>query len=314
MFLGGRQGTRRVYPPGTDVQVLCLAACDQLHPRMSPYDLLLLTFFAEMPLPLLPTGPLKVALAQAFFGPRFRWQEEEQRAFDAVPEDWRAELPTDFNWAQIRAELEIRQDGPHVQQMRENLKRRPGLVRASREQLDARVDGVLTALNRDRLPVEDAEIMTDLKAAMAFDGPPARSRAAWMHAALCRSEQLALRRETNGAERFDELMALQEPELLHFRELVLEAVSAMYTAASEGRLRTREIRSLPIAKMAGRMLVEWNSVRQVVEPGSRPAQLALDGLRSLWSICSQTGGGSGEGRAAFTARTAPGPSLSLREC
>ncbi|GHI90437.1 hypothetical protein Sxan_78010 [Streptomyces xanthophaeus] len=53
------------------------------------------------------------------------------------------------------------------------------------------------------------------------------------------------------------------------------------------------------------MLVEWNSIRQVVEPGSRPAQLALDGLRSLWSVCSHTGGG-GEGRARFAARTGGG--------
>ncbi|MFG2873842.1 hypothetical protein ACGFYU_02300 [Streptomyces sp. NPDC048337] len=220
----------------------------------------------------------------------------------ADPHHWRDELPADFNWAETQADLEIEQNQAHVRQMRENLKRLPVRAGATREQLDARVNGVLAALNRDRLPVEDPEIMADLKAAMAFDGPSARSRAAWMHAALCRVEQLALRQETNGVERYAALMALQDAELLHFRELVLESINAMYASASEARLRSLAIRSLPDARMAGRLLVEWNSIRQVVAPGSRPAQLALDGLRSLWDVCSHAGGG-GEGRAAFVART-----------
>ncbi|WP_331725740.1 hypothetical protein OG605_40160 (plasmid) [Streptomyces xanthophaeus] len=305
VFLGGRRGSQRVYPPGTVLQVMCLAVCDQLEPRMSPEDLLLLTFFAEMPLPFLPVRPLKVALARAYFGARFPRQAEEQRTYEAVPGEWRDEAPADYNWAETEAALEVREDQPHVRQMRENLARLPDLARAGRQELDGRVIGVLTALNRARLPVEDTVLMADLKAAMAFDGPPARSRAAWMHAALCRGEQLAVRRETNAMERFDGLMALGETELLHFRELVLEAMNAAYTVASEGRLSGYAVRSLSVAKMAGRVLVEWNSIRQVVEPGSRPAQLALDGLRSLWSICSHTGGG-GEGRERFAVRTGGG--------
>lgn len=43
-FLGGRDGSRRVCPPGTGIQVLCLAACDALQPRMSLSDLLLVAF------------------------------------------------------------------------------------------------------------------------------------------------------------------------------------------------------------------------------------------------------------------------------
>nr|AAS45788.1 SLV.5 [Streptomyces lavendulae] len=313
VFLGGRRGSQRVYPPGTELQVRCLAVCDQLQPRMSPGDLLLLTFFAEMPLPFLPIGPLKCALAEVYFGARFQRQAAEQRAYEEVPDELREELPADFNWAETAAQLEIREDPEHVRQMRENLARLPDLARAGRQELNARVNGVLTALNRARLPVEDTVLMADLKAAMAFDGPPARSRAAWMHAALCRGEQLAVRRETNATERFDGLLALGETELLHFRELVLEAMNAAYTVASEGLLSGYEVRSLSSAKLAGGMLVEWNSMRQVVPSGSRPAQLAFEGLRSLWSVCSHSGGG-GEGRARFAARTSGGVVPTPRPC
>ncbi|WP_424217706.1 hypothetical protein ACN20G_36720 (plasmid) [Streptomyces sp. BI20] len=261
-----------------------------------------MAFFAEMPLPFLPAFQLKVALAQAYFESRADRQEREQKAFDAVPPESREGLEADFNWAQVQAALEIRRDPAHVRQMRANLRRLPELAQATRQELDNRVDGVLTTLNRACLPEWDAAAMADLKAAMGFDGPPARSRAAWMHAALCRSEQLAVPRETDGQERFDGLMALETSELLHFRELVLENIAAMQAVASEGSLRKCEIRSLRDAVTAGQMLVEWNSVRQVVEPGSRPAQLTRDALYDLWSICSHVGGG-GEGREAFTART-----------
>ncbi|MFE3557811.1 hypothetical protein ACFXKW_23520 [Streptomyces sp. NPDC059193] len=302
LYLGGRSGSRRVYPPGTELQVVCLAACDRLHPRMSPSDLVLLAFFAEVPLPFVPTEALKLALAGAYFGSRAVWRGEQQAAFDAVAAEWRDELPADFNWAQTEAALEIRQDAEHVRQMRANLRRLPDLAGATREELDARVDGVLTSLNRDGLPEEDASAMADLKAAMAFGGPPAQSRAAWMHAAICHAEQLSERQETNAEERFDALMGLTNAELLQFRELVLEDLNAMYRVASEGRLRRYDVRAPREARMAGAMLVEWNSVRRSVEPGSRPAQRARDALYSLWSICSHVGG-AGEGRAAFAART-----------
>ncbi|MEU5191778.1 hypothetical protein AB0G83_32265 [Streptomyces klenkii] len=277
---------------------------------MAPYDLLLLAFFRQMPLPLLPIGPLKVALALAYFGSRSRRKTEEQCAFDSIPPDWREELSADFNWAEAQAALELRNDPAHVRQMRANLKRLPDLEQATREHLDARVHGVLTTLNRARLPVEDTGAMADLKAAMAFGGPPAQSRAAWMYASLCHAEQLAVRQETSGAERFDALMALEGSELMHSRGLVLEDLEAMYLTASEGKLRHFELRSPREARMAGGMLVEWNSIRQAVGPGSRPAQLARDALHSLWSICSHTGEG-GEGRRAFTARTTAARSAPL---
>lgn len=312
VYYGGRRGSRRVYPSGTDLQVLCLAACDRLHPRMSPSDLLLLAFFAEAPLPLLPAEALKLALAEVYFGSRAVWRGEQQAAFDAVAAEWRDEFPADFNWAQTEAALEIRRDEEHVRQMRANLKRLPDLARATQEELDARVDGVLTSLNRAFLPEEDAAAMADLKAAMAFGGPPTQSRAAWMHAALCHAEQLSERQETNAEERFDALLGLTSAELLHFRELVLEDLNAMYTVASEGRLRRYEVRTPRVARMAGAMLVEWNSVRRSVEPGSRPAQRARDALYSLWSICSHVGG-AGEGRAAFAARTGPAGSFGRHE-
>ncbi|MFF4403329.1 hypothetical protein ACFY2W_20265 [Streptomyces sp. NPDC001262] len=108
-----------------------------------------------MSLPYLPTGPLKVALALAYFGPRFQRQGDEQRVMDSIPAEWRDELPADYNWAETWAALEFRHDPAHVQQMRTNLKRLPGLARDTREQLDVRVHGVLTAPNRACLPVED---------------------------------------------------------------------------------------------------------------------------------------------------------------
>ncbi|GHI90440.1 hypothetical protein [Streptomyces xanthophaeus] len=109
VFLGGRRGSQRVYPPGTLLQVLCLAAvCDQLQPRMPPEDLILLAFFAEMPLPSLPGRPLRVALARAYFGARFQRQAEEQRAYEGVPGEWRDEVQADYNWAETEAELEVR--------------------------------------------------------------------------------------------------------------------------------------------------------------------------------------------------------------
>ncbi|WP_405812851.1 MULTISPECIES: hypothetical protein [unclassified Streptomyces] len=86
-YLGGRGGSRRVYPPGTELQVLCLAACGALHPRMSPFDLLLLAFFAEAPLPFIPTEPLKAALALVYFGSRADQRDEQQSVFDAIPAD-----------------------------------------------------------------------------------------------------------------------------------------------------------------------------------------------------------------------------------
>lgn len=112
-------------------------------------------------------------------------------------------------------------------------------------------------------------------------------------------------------ERFEGLMALERSELLHFRELVLEELKAMWTVASEGRLRRYEIRSPSEARMAGGLLVAWNSIRQSVGPGSRPAQCTRDALYSLWTICSHVGGG-GEGRAAFAVRTGAAANRSVQ--
>jgi hypothetical protein len=191
-----------------------------------------------------------------------------------------------------------------VQQMRDNLRRRRDLATASRTELDGRVCGVLTWLNAPALPTHDSVFMADLRAAMAFAGPPEQSRAAWLLAAHCHSEQLAERSETSGMERLDTFLAVAEEELQSLREQVRESLDAMWHMATEGRSRHFDVNSAAMARMAGRMLVEWTTARQAHPPGSRPAQLLVDSLRSLWSLCSTDS--VGEGRAAFQHRTRPG--------
>jgi hypothetical protein len=143
--------------------------------------------------------------------------------------------------------------------------------------------------------------MADLRAAMAFAGPPEQSRAAWLLAAHCHSEQLAERSETSGMERLDTFLAVTEEELQSLREQVRESLDAMWHMATEGRSPRFDVNSAGMARMAGRMLVEWTTARQAHPPGSRPAQLLVDSLRSLWSLCSTDS--VGEGRAAFQRRT-----------
>lgn len=145
--------------------------------------------------------------------------------------------------------------------------------------------------------------MADLRAAMAFAGPPEHSRAAWLLAAHCHSEQLAERTETSGVERLETFLAVSDEELQFLREQVRESLDAMWHMASEGRCGQFDVGSVSTARMAGRMLVEWTTARRAHPPGSRPAQVLVDSLRSLWSLYSTDS--VGEGRAAFQRRVGP---------
>jgi hypothetical protein len=122
-------------------------------------------------------------------------------------------------------------------------------------------------------------------------------------AAVCHSRQLATRSETCARERLENLLAVTDEELDALREQVRESLDAMWFMATEGRSRHYRIASSGAARLAGRMLVEWTTARHVYPSGSRSAQVLVDSLHSLWSLCSTDM--VGEGRAAFERRTRP---------
>ncbi|MGW1976495.1 hypothetical protein [Streptomyces sp. NPDC001889] len=293
-----RVGVRRVIPEGADELVMGLAFCDRMAPRLPPGDLALLAFFNEVPV---PHAPVKAALARAYFGARFEREKIELRAYERITPGFQDLLPPEDNHADVAASVALDEGSAAVRQMRDNLRRRKDLARATHAELDQRVQGVLFGLHRPELRTDDHEFMADLRAALGFGGPPANSRAVWMLAAFCRSEQLAERSETTPERRLDELLALADDDLENCRDLVRETIDALWHHATEGKRRHYPVDSAESARGAGAMLVEWISNRQVHPAGSRPAQLYLDGLRSLWQICSPKD--HGEGRAAFRART-----------
>ncbi|MEU9197859.1 hypothetical protein [Streptomyces hundungensis] len=262
-------------------------------------DLVLLAFFNDVAV---PAQPVKMSLAKAFFPGYFARREEEQRELEQIPQDDRDSDPPEYNWAEVAGGLDMRY-GAAVKQMRTNLLRHPRYKGETRSEVQGRIHGILTWLNHPELPLDDEPLMADLRAALAFGGPPRQSRAAWALTTICHSQQRAARIETCAEERFHHLLVVDDDDLRHMRELVHEWFSAMWLMASEGRLPYPGVNSAAEAREAGSFLVEWVSQRQAHPPGSRPAQVFLDSLRSLWSLCSAGSSPGGEGRAAFAART-----------
>ncbi|OEV13154.1 hypothetical protein AN218_04920 [Streptomyces nanshensis] len=293
-------GWKQVYPLETAQLVVGLLTCCARSRTID--DLALLAFFSEVPVPI---EPVKAALARTYFTHRVAQQSKEQQLFEAIPQVHREADSAEYNWAEVAADLDMQQHRDAVRQMRANLKRNKELANATRIELDQRVRGVLIWLNAPALPVHDAEYMADLRCALAFHGPPEQSRAAWVLAALCHSQQRAVWRTTSGEQRFEELMALEEVELLHLRDLVRESLDAMWCMATEGKGQRFDVGSSASARLAGGMLIEWMGARHVHPPGSRPAQVLLDSLRGLWSQCAASADtdASGEGRSAFITRT-----------
>ncbi|MER5985747.1 hypothetical protein [Streptomyces sp. NPDC001787] len=290
-----RIGSTRVYRPETAALVTGLLTCA---PRCrTTADLALLAFFNGVPV---PCDPVRAALLAEYFP---HYDEDRKRAsaqFERIPAEDRDATVPEYNWAEATAAGDMEYTAA-VRQMRDNLRRRRDLATATRGELDERVRGVLIWLNAPALPTHDPVFMADLRAAMAFAGPPEQSRAAWLLAALCHSEQLAERCETSRTERLETFLAVTDEDLGSLREQVRESLDAMWCMASEGRWRRCEVDSGAVARRAGRMLVEWTTARQAYPPGSRPAQVLVDGLRSLWSLCSADT--AGEGRDAFQRRT-----------
>lgn len=290
-------GKTQVYWPETAVLVAGLLACAPLCRTLD--DLALLAFFNDVPV---PVDPVRAALLKTYFPQYRKTRERENEALQQIPAEHRGQEGPWYDWAEAAAFVDMENQAV-VQQMRDNLRGRRDLATASRTELDGRVCAVLTWLNAPALPTHDSVFMADLRAAMAFDRPPEQSRAAWLHAAHCHSEQLAERSETSGLERLNTFLAVDGRELLSLREQVRESLDAMWHMASEGRYRRFDVNTPGMARRAGRMLVEWSTARRAHPPGARPAQLLVDSLRSLWFLCSTDS--VGEGRAAFQRRTGP---------
>ncbi|MFD3880358.1 hypothetical protein [Streptomyces microflavus] len=294
-----RSGNTEIYTPETATLVAGLLTCAPL--CRSHDDLALLAFFNEVPV---PCEPVRTALLKTYFPQYTKVREQQSEELQRIPAQDRDEALPEYNWAEAAAALDM-QNREAVRQMRDNLRHRRDLKRASRAELDERVRGVLIWLNAPALPTHDSVFMADLCAAMAFSGPPDQSRAAWLLAAHCHSEQLAERCVTSGRERLETFLAVTDDDLVILREQVRESLDAIWYMASEAGSRHFELESPGMARLAGRMLVEWTTARQAHPPGSRPAQLLVDSLRSLWSLCSADS--AGEGRAAFQRRTQPRP-------
>lgn len=293
-----RIGDSKVHPPATAVLVAGLATCAPLCRTQD--DLALLAFFNEVPV---PPDAVRAALAEVYFPQHAEAREQEYVHLQRIPADHRGEHGPEYDWAEAAAAPDTAEYKAAVRQMRDNLRRRRDLATASRAELDGRVRGVLIWLNMPALPVHDSEFMADLRAAMAFSGSPENSRAAWLLAAVCHSQQLAKGSETCAQERRETLLAVTDEELGALREQVRESMDAMWFMATEGRSRHFRIESSGDARQAGRMLAEWTTARHAFPSGSRPAQVLVDSLCSLWYLCSTDT--VGEGRAAFEHRTRP---------
>ncbi|MER7805113.1 hypothetical protein ABTX71_32880 [Streptomyces parvulus] len=284
-----------VHTPQIAALVAGLLVCAPL--CRSNDDLALLAFFNEVHVPL---DRVRAALLKVYFPEYSKAQVRAEEALQRIPAEHRDPEEPWYDWAEAAAFVDM-ENRTAVQQMRENLRRRSDLASASRAELDQRVCGVLIWLNAPALPTDDSVFMADLRTAMAFTGPPERSRAAWLLAAHCHSEQLAERTETSGIERLETFLAVSDKELQALREQVQESLDAVWRMASEGRYHEFDVGSAATARMAGRLLVEWTTTRRAHPPGSRPAQVLVDSLRSLWSLCSTDS--IGEGRSAFQRRT-----------
>ncbi|MBT1105659.1 hypothetical protein [Streptomyces sp. Tu10] len=259
-------------------------------------DLALLAFFNEVPV---PSDPVRAALFKAYFPQYAKSRDQQNEELQRIPADFRDEARPEYDWAEATAALDM-QNKEAVRQMRNNLRRRRDLTAASRGELDERVRGVLIWLNAPALPMHDTVFMADLRTAMAFSRPPDHSRAAWLLAAHCHSEQLAERCKTSGWERLETFLAVTDDDLIHLREQIRESLDAVWYMATGGESRHYDLNSPETARLAGRMLVEWTTARKAHPPGSRPAQMLVDSLRSLWFLCSADS--FGEGRAAFQRR------------
>ncbi|MEU0956128.1 hypothetical protein ABZ353_27895 [Streptomyces niveus] len=303
----GRSGSETLYPAGTGDLVCALAR--HTKPGRTYDDLALLVFFDGGQVPELA---LKLALARAYFGQRAKHKDEVVRVTRAVPPAWAGELGAEYEVAEAEARISLAENGRAVRQMRINLRRLPDLARASREGVDARLLGVLTGLERIRLPSEDLVFMADLTAALDLECERGDDcLAVWDYAAVCHASQMATHSETSPVERFQALMHASPQDLIGLRTEITAHFDQMWTRASHGRRTSALLNEPSMARCAGAVLVDWMSTREVHPPGSTMAdRYFIESLADLNIRCliaalhmSHADGRTGEGRAQFIART-----------
>ncbi|MFD5818377.1 hypothetical protein [Streptomyces sp. NPDC127038] len=302
----GTGGTEQISPQGTEDLVRALAR--HASPGRTYDDLALLAFFSGAAVPELA---LKTALGRVYFRHRAQHEEQVERVQALVPPLWAAEMDGEYERAEAAAKISLAENGRAVRQMRINLRRQPDLARSPREEVDARLLGVLVGLERRQLPESDVAFMTDLSAALHLDCDTAEDcLAVWDYAAACHASQMARQETTSPQERIEKLARISIEDLTALRTEVLENLDQVWTRATGG-LQTRASRDQPwLARGAASTLMEWMSAREVHPPGSSLAgRYFIESLADLSLRCqfsqarSLFGDRAGEGRAAFVART-----------
>ncbi|WP_329600169.1 hypothetical protein OIE43_44310 [Streptomyces pseudovenezuelae] len=302
----GAERYERVYPDGTEDLVCALAR--HAGSGRSYDDLALLAFFSGATV---PEVALKAALARVYFKHRVQHEEQVERVQAQVPPQWAAEMDAEYEQAEAAAKISLAENGRAIRQMRTNLRRRPDLARSSREEVDARLLGVLVGLERRQLPESDAAFMTDLSAALHLDCDIAEDcLAVWDYAAVCHVSQMGRQETTSPRKRLERLVRISVEDLQALRSQVLDDMDQVWTRATGGR-QTRVARDQPwLARSAAGVLMEWMSAREAHPPGSVLAdRYFIDSLADLslrcwiFQIRSAWVDRPGEGRTAFTART-----------
>ncbi|MFE5581561.1 hypothetical protein [Kitasatospora sp. NPDC056531] len=285
-------------------------------------DLLALLAFMSDKAPV-PELALKRALAKNYFPRRQCDREAITTATAEVPKGFTGD-DVYYDMAEAEAKLEVRNGGPIIRQMRRNLRRRPDLAKASRGELDDRLIGVLTNLNRPELPEDDLEFMADLEAVLALDTDESSLAVigVWEYLAISHAGQMAEQTETSGEERLDRLFAATMADLESLRAEVGQRQEQNWERASVGLLGALPLEQPRLVRHTAAELVEWMSAKTVHPAGTVMAdRYYIDSLSDLYLRCFIAGAkrlaeqderaangkarrsSEGEGRAAFIART-----------
>ncbi|MFI9787877.1 hypothetical protein ACIHEI_30865 [Kitasatospora sp. NPDC051984] len=318
VYLGGQAGTRTSYPQ--EVKDLARALARRHRPGRRLDDTVLLAFFCDSAR--IPEVPLKLALIRTYFPDRERHRDAAAKIVDAVPADPGSERDIYYDWAEAEAILEVKKGGMVIRKMRANLRRRPNLAHASREEIDGRLLGVLTHLNSPHLPEDDLDLMRDLEAAIDLDSDESSVArlAVWECVAAAHACQMARFGETNAEERFDTLCRTPPEELHRLRDEVVAAQQEVWRRATGGRRGTLAPETVSMSRSAARALAEWTTARKAHPEGSSYADvhftdslLDLARATALAWLLNHAGreraamppvDKAGEGRTAFIARTA----------
>lgn len=302
----GAAGTEAVYPEGTGDLVCALAR--HVGPGRSYDDLALLAFFNGAQVSELA---LKIALARVYFRHRVQHEDHVEQVQAQVPPLWAAEMDSQYERAEAEAKISLSENGRAVRQMRSNLRRRPDLARAAREEVDSRLLGVLVGLEMRQLPETDGAFMADLTTALHLDCDVAEDcLAVWDYAAACHAAQMARQEETSPEERIDKLARIGLDDLQALRAEVLENTDQIWARATGGQQMRASMDEPWQARGAAGTLMEWMSAREAHPAGAVLADRCfIESLADLALRCRISerrplhGDLAGEGRAAFIART-----------